>query len=86
MDAARTRTATVIGIEGHLVEVEANIAQGQPATILTGLPDTALREARDRVRAALLAHPLVGQLDLADGLADRLLAENRDFLPWARGA
>jgi alpha-galactosidase/6-phospho-beta-glucosidase family protein len=45
--------------------------------------DAALRGGRDRVRAALLAHPLVGQLDLADGLADRLLAENRDFLPWA---
>ncbi len=45
--------------------------------------DAALRGGRDRVRAALLAHPLVGQLDLADGLADRLIAENRDFLPWA---
>ncbi len=47
--------------------------------------DAALRGGRDRVRAALLAHPLVGQLDLADGLADRLIAENRDFLPWAAG-
>jgi 6-phospho-beta-glucosidase len=46
--------------------------------------DAALRGGRDRVRAALLAHPLVGQLDLADGLADRLLAANQDFLPWAR--
>jgi 6-phospho-beta-glucosidase len=45
--------------------------------------DAALRGGRDRVRAALLAHPLVGQLDLADGLADRLLAANQDFLPWA---
>jgi 6-phospho-beta-glucosidase len=45
--------------------------------------DAALRGGRDRVRATLLAHPLVGQLDLADGLTDRLLAENRDFLPWA---
>jgi 6-phospho-beta-glucosidase len=46
--------------------------------------DAAVRGGRDRVRAALLAHPLVGQLDLADGLADRLLAANQDFLPWAR--
>jgi 6-phospho-beta-glucosidase len=45
--------------------------------------DAALCGGRDRIRAALLAHPLVGQLDLADGLADRLIAENRDFLPWA---
>jgi 6-phospho-beta-glucosidase len=31
----------------------------------------------------LLAHPLVGQFDLAGKLADRLLAENAAFLPWA---
>ena len=48
--------------------------------------DAALRGGRDRVRAALLAHPLVGQLDLAAGLADRLIAENRQYLPWASGA
>ena len=54
METARTRTATVIGAEGHLVEVEAGIAPGLPATILTGLPDTVLREARDRVRAAII--------------------------------
>jgi 6-phospho-beta-glucosidase len=47
--------------------------------------DAARRGGRDRVRAALLAHPLVGQLELADGLTDRLLAANQDFLPWARG-
>jgi len=45
--------------------------------------DAALRGGRDRVRAALLAHPLIGQLELADGLADRLLAANQNFLPWA---
>jgi 6-phospho-beta-glucosidase len=38
---------------------------------------------RDRVLAALLAHPLVGQYDLAGQLTDRLLAENAGFLPWA---
>jgi len=54
METARTRTATLIGAEGHLVEVEADIALGLPATILTGLPDTVLREARDRMRAAII--------------------------------
>ena len=54
METARTRTAAIIGVEGHLVEVEADIAPGLPATILTGLPDTVLREARDRVRAAIV--------------------------------
>jgi len=45
--------------------------------------DAALRGGRHRVAGALLAHPLVGQFDLAGQLADRLIAENRDYLPWA---
>ena len=48
--------------------------------------DAALRGGRDRVASALLAHPLVGQYDLAQRLTDRLLAENAAFLPWAEGA
>ncbi|MEV6008881.1 6-phospho-beta-glucosidase [Streptomyces sp. NPDC051976] len=46
--------------------------------------DAALRGGRDRVHAALLSHPLVGQLDLAERLTDELLAHNTEFLPWAR--
>jgi 6-phospho-beta-glucosidase len=45
--------------------------------------DAALNGGRDRVFAALLAHPLVGQVDRAECLTDRLLAHNRDFLEWA---
>jgi 6-phospho-beta-glucosidase len=44
----------------------------------------AVHGGRDRVVAALLAHPLVGQWDLAQGLTDRLLAANAEHLPWAR--
>lgn len=43
----------------------------------------ALDGGRDRVFDALLAHPLVGQLELADQLTDRLLAHNRGYLGWA---
>jgi 6-phospho-beta-glucosidase len=43
----------------------------------------ALHGGRDRVARALLAHPLVGQYDLAERLTDRLLEENAAFLPWA---
>ncbi|MEU2630809.1 MULTISPECIES: 6-phospho-beta-glucosidase [Kitasatospora] len=45
--------------------------------------DAALKGGRDRVFDALLAHPLVGQIDLADRLTDRLIAHNRAHLGWA---
>jgi 6-phospho-beta-glucosidase len=40
---------------------------------------------RDRVLEAMLAHPLIGQYDLAEQLTDLLIAENTAFLPWASG-
>ncbi|HEX3649603.1 MAG TPA: 6-phospho-beta-glucosidase [Pseudonocardiaceae bacterium] len=43
----------------------------------------AVNGGRDRVFRALLAHPLVGQISLAEQLTDRLLAENQRYLPWA---
>ena len=46
--------------------------------------EAAVKGGRDRVVAALLAHPLVGQADKAAKLADELLAQNRRFLSWAQ--
>ncbi len=43
-----------MGVQGHLVEVEADLGQGVPSYTLVGLPDTSLSESRDRVRAALV--------------------------------
>jgi magnesium chelatase family protein len=54
MALARTHSVALVGVKGHLIEIEADIAQGLPITILIGLPDTALREARDRIRAAIV--------------------------------
>ncbi|MFN8158701.1 MAG: 6-phospho-beta-glucosidase [Candidatus Nanopelagicales bacterium] len=55
---------------------------------VTAYEDLALQAAlhggRDRVADALLAHPLVGQFDVAETLTDSLLATNQQFLPWAR--
>jgi len=45
--------------------------------------EAALKGGRQRVVAALLAHPLVGQYDKAEKLADELIQVNRQFLPWA---
>jgi len=43
----------VVGLEGAIVEVEVDIAAGLPAFTIVGLPDTAVQEARERVRAAI---------------------------------
>ncbi|WP_310727584.1 6-phospho-beta-glucosidase [Streptomyces sp. N2A] len=45
--------------------------------------DAALHGGRDRVFAALLSHPLIGQIDRADRLTDLLIAHNREHLTWA---
>jgi 6-phospho-beta-glucosidase len=45
--------------------------------------EAALRGGRDRVFTALLAHPLIGQYEYAEGLTDRLIAHNREYLAWA---
>jgi len=54
MGYARILCVGLVGMAGHLVEVEADLSPGLPAVVLTGLPDAALHEARDRVRAAVL--------------------------------
>jgi len=53
MGLARTLAVTLTGLAGHIVEVEAHAAQGLPGFTLVGLPDAAVRESRERVRAAL---------------------------------
>jgi magnesium chelatase family protein len=54
MGLARAFAMALVGLDGHLVEVEADLAQGLPGLTMVGLPDTALAEARDRVRAAVV--------------------------------
>jgi magnesium chelatase family protein len=51
---ARTHSVALVGVQGHVVQVEADIANGLVGMILVGLPDTALREARDRIRSAIV--------------------------------
>ena len=53
MSLARTLAITLAGLDGHLVDVEAHAAPGLPSFTLVGLPDAAVRESRERVRAAL---------------------------------
>jgi magnesium chelatase family protein len=54
MSIARTHCVALLGVEGHLVNVEAFVSNGTPGFTIVGLADTTLHEARDRVRAALV--------------------------------
>jgi len=54
MAIACTYSVALVGVTGHVVQVEADIANGLVGMTLVGLPDTALREARDRIRAAIV--------------------------------
>lgn len=50
---ASVTSATLLGVDGQLVIVEVHIASGLPGYHVVGLPDAAVRESRERVRAAL---------------------------------
>ncbi|WP_326636794.1 YifB family Mg chelatase-like AAA ATPase [Streptosporangium sp. NBC_01755] len=54
MAVARTRCVALVGVTGRLVEVEADVGSGVAGLHLIGMLDTALSEARDRVRSALV--------------------------------
>jgi magnesium chelatase family protein len=46
-------SCAVVGLDGVLVEVEVDVGQGLPGMVVGGLPDAAVRESQDRVRAAI---------------------------------
>ncbi len=55
MSLGRTYAVALLGVEGHLVEVEAHGNSGLPTFLVGGLPDAACRQAPDRVRAAAMS-------------------------------
>lgn len=54
VSVAATRSAVLLAVDGHAIEVEAHVADGLVGMQITGLADTSVGEARDRVRAAVL--------------------------------
>ena len=50
---SRLYSGTLLGIDAHPVEVQVDLARGLPLFNTVGLPDTAVKESRDRVKAAL---------------------------------
>jgi magnesium chelatase family protein len=55
---AAVRSATLVGVDGQPVTVEVHVSSGLPAYTVVGLPDAAVRESRERVRAATLSSGL----------------------------
>ncbi len=50
---AKVFSCAVLGLDGVLIEVEVDVGTGQPGVVLVGLPDAAVQESRERVRAAI---------------------------------
>lgn len=51
--ASKVYSATLVGLSANLVEVEVDVSGGLPKTIIVGLPDTAVQEAKERVKSAI---------------------------------
>lgn len=50
---SRIKGIGIFGIDSYLIEIEADVSNGLPAFDIVGLPDTAVKESRDRVRSAI---------------------------------
>lgn len=50
---SKINTCTLQGLNGHIIEVETDLARGMPVFNIVGLPDTSIKESKERVRAAI---------------------------------
>lgn len=50
---SKVKSMSLLGVDGYLVDVEVDVSGGMPSWDVVGLPDTAVKEAKQRVRAAL---------------------------------
>ena len=50
---ARIYAATTLGIDGRMIDVEVDVSSGLPGFELVGLPDTSLKESKERVTVHL---------------------------------
>ena len=82
MSLAVVLSRGLAGLDAPLVTVEVHLAGGLPAFNLVGLPDTEVKESRDRVRAALQN----AQFDFPTGLEQtvRWYIDNQDWLQATR--
>lgn len=78
VDARGARPLPVRPLEPLFAGLVANVTAYEHLAL-----EAALKGGRERVFAALLAHPLIGQTERADRLTDELIAHNREHLAWA---
>ncbi|MEV4263040.1 6-phospho-beta-glucosidase [Kribbella sp. NPDC049584] len=89
-DDAVIEVPATVGAEGTTPEPVAPLEPLYAGLVahVTAYEDLALEAAvkggSERVFRALLAHPLIGQISIAQELTDKLLAHNEAYLPWAR--
>ncbi|OLS01746.1 YifB family Mg chelatase-like AAA ATPase [Tissierella creatinophila] len=50
---SKIKTCTLQGLDGHIIEVETDLARGMPVFNIVGLPDASIKESKERVRAAI---------------------------------
>lgn len=50
---SKVNTCVLQGLNGYIVEVETDLSRGLPVFNIVGLPDTAIKESKERVRAAI---------------------------------
>ncbi|HOG42488.1 MAG TPA: magnesium chelatase domain-containing protein, partial [bacterium] len=48
------KSGSISGIEGSVIDVEVDISKGLPGFSIVGLPDSAVKESRERVRTAII--------------------------------
>ncbi|MEK6712336.1 MAG: magnesium chelatase domain-containing protein, partial [Nitrospinota bacterium] len=85
---AKTQAAAVLGVDAHPVEVEVDLASGLPYYSTVGLPDAAVKESKDRIRAAIsntgFIYPL-GRITVSLSPADMRKEGSAFDLPIALG-
>ena len=50
---SRVQSASTLGLNGKKIEIEVDMTQGLPGITIVGLPDTAINEAKERIRLGL---------------------------------
>ena len=72
MSLAVVRSRAQLGVHAPLVTVETHLSNGMPQLSIVGLPETAVKESKDRVRSALVQHyPELPRYEITGMTVDR---------------